>query len=80
MMNLDDIAAEVRSLDGVAAIVVHERLDPDTQQEMASAVRDYLLNVGLWPLPIIITGVPVEFLDEEQMRAAGWVRAERMEQ
>ena len=74
-MNLDDIAAEVRSLDGVAAIVVHEHLDPDDQQQMANAVRDYMLDVGLWPLPLIITGVPVEFLDEQQMRAAGWVRA-----
>ena len=36
-MNLDDIAAEVRSLDGVAAIIVHERLDPDTQQEEAES-------------------------------------------
>ena len=59
-----------------AVLVLRSDFDADRLHAMATAILDHYQDRGLFPLLVHLgPGETLEVLDEEQMRASGWVRS-----
>lgn len=72
---LAEVMTEVFHLGGPALLLIDCPIaDDDLVERMAVEIEDYCATYGL-PAPLLVLGAGLTALDEDAMRAAGWVRA-----